>query len=82
MSLKPWLRCSPWLCGRTVCAGRISVCAQTYPTKPIRMVIPFAPGGNTDIIGRIFVPKMAEIIGQQIIVDNRGGAGGMIGTEF
>ncbi len=55
--------------------------AQNYPSKPIRMVIPFAPGGNTDIIGRIFAPKMAEFIGQQIIIDNRGGAGGAIGTE-
>ncbi len=55
--------------------------AQNYPVKTIRMVIPFAAGGNTDIIGRIFVPKMAEILGQQIIIDNRGGAGSMIGTE-
>jgi len=55
--------------------------AQNYPVKTIRLVIPFAAGGNTDIIGRIFVPKMAEIIGQQIIIDNRGGAGSMIGTE-
>jgi tripartite-type tricarboxylate transporter receptor subunit TctC len=55
--------------------------AQSYPNKPIRMVIPFAAGGNTDIIGRIFAPKMAEILGQQIIIDNRGGAGGTIGTE-
>ncbi|MGA0114294.1 MAG: Bug family tripartite tricarboxylate transporter substrate binding protein [Burkholderiales bacterium] len=57
------------------------VAAQNYPAKTIRMVIPFAAGGNTDIIGRIFAPKMAEIIGQQIIIDNRGGAGGTIGTE-
>jgi len=55
--------------------------AQNYPTRTIRMVIPFAAGGNTEIIGRIFVPKMAEIIGQQIIIDNRGGAGGTIGSE-
>ena len=55
--------------------------AQNYPTKTIRMIIPFAAGGNTDIIGRIFAPKMAEIIGQQIIIDNRGGAGSVIGTE-
>lgn len=55
--------------------------AQNYPARTIRMVIPFAAGGNTDIIGRIFAPKMAEIIGQQIIIDNRGGAGGTIGTE-
>lgn len=56
--------------------------AQNYPARTIRMVIPFAPGGNTDIIGRVFVPKMAEIIGQQIIIDNRGGAGSVIGTEI
>jgi tripartite-type tricarboxylate transporter receptor subunit TctC len=56
--------------------------AQNYPAKTIRLVIPFAAGGNTDIIGRIFAPKMAEIIGQQIIIDNRGGAGGTIGTEL
>lgn len=56
--------------------------AQNYPNKPVRMVIPFAAGGNTDIIGRIFAPKMAEILGQQIIIDNRGGAGGTIGTEY
>ena len=59
----------------------IPVQAQNYPAKTIRMVIPFAAGGNTDIIGRIFVPKMAEILGQQIIIDNRGGAGSVIGTE-
>ena len=62
-------------------AALFPVAAQNYPTKTIRMVIPFAAGGNTDIIGRIFAPKMAEIIGQQIIIDNRGGAGGTIGTE-
>jgi tripartite-type tricarboxylate transporter receptor subunit TctC len=56
--------------------------AQDYPNKPIRMVIPFSPGGNTDIIGRIFTPKMGELLGQQIIVDNRGGAGGTIGTAY
>ncbi len=55
--------------------------AQAYPAKPVRMIVPFAPGGNTDIIGRIFAPKMSEILGQQIIVDNRGGAGSTIGSE-
>jgi len=55
--------------------------AQPYPAKPVRMVVPFAPGGNTDIIARVFAPKMGEILGQQIIIDNRGGAGSTIGTE-
>jgi tripartite-type tricarboxylate transporter receptor subunit TctC len=55
--------------------------APAYPTKPIRMVVPFAPGGNTDIIARVFAPKMGEILGQQIVIENRGGAGSTIGTE-
>ena len=55
--------------------------AQSYPVKPVRMIVPFAPGGNTDIIARVFAPKMGEILGQQIVIDNRGGAGSTIGTE-
>ena len=55
--------------------------AQAYPVKPVRMIVPFVPGGNTDIIGRVFAPKMSELLGQQIVVENRGGAGGVIGTE-
>jgi tripartite-type tricarboxylate transporter receptor subunit TctC len=45
------------------------------------MIVPFVPGGNTDIIARVYAPKMAELIGQQIVVENRGGAGGTIGSE-
>lgn len=56
--------------------------AQTYPAKTVRMIVPFAPGGNTDIIARVFAPKMAEALGQQVIIDNRGGAGSTIGTEI
>ena len=56
-------------------------CGQSYPAKPVRMIVPFVPGGNTDIIARVFAPRMAELIGQQIVVENRGGAGGVIGTE-
>jgi tripartite-type tricarboxylate transporter receptor subunit TctC len=55
--------------------------AQTYPARPVRMVVPFPAGGPTDIVGRTMAQKMSELLGQQVIVDNRGGAGGMIGTE-
>ena len=55
--------------------------AQNFPTKPIRVLVPFVPGGNVDLIARTIAPKMSEALGQQVIVDNRGGAGGIIGTD-
>ena len=63
-------------------SASVTALAQAYPTKAVRMIVPFPPGGNTDIIARIVVPRMAEDIGQQIIIDNRGGAGSIIGTEI
>jgi len=56
--------------------------AQTYPTKAIRLIVPFAPGGNVDITARAIGPVLAEALGQQIIIDNRGGAGGTIGADL
>jgi tripartite-type tricarboxylate transporter receptor subunit TctC len=53
-----------------------------YPTKPIRLIVPFPPGGGNDIVGRIGAPRRGEARGRQVIVDNRGGAGGTIGTEL
>src|SRR6266850_2369667 len=55
--------------------------AQDFPTKPIRMVVPYAPGGLPDTMTRIIGPKMSEALGQQIVVENRPGAGGISGTE-
>jgi tripartite-type tricarboxylate transporter receptor subunit TctC len=56
--------------------------AQPYPSKPIRLIVPAAPGGGTDITARSFVPQLADNLGQPIVIENRGGAGGVIGTEF
>jgi len=55
--------------------------AQNYPTRPITLVVPFPPGGSTTIVARIVTDRMADAIGQQFVVDNRGGAGGTLGTR-
>src|SRR6185503_4231266 len=55
--------------------------AQSYPARPIRVIVPFAPGGNVDINARTIAPGRGEILRQQVVVDNRAGAGGTIGTD-
>jgi tripartite-type tricarboxylate transporter receptor subunit TctC len=56
--------------------------AQSYPDRPIRLIVPFAAGGTVDIIARIVGARLAEVAGSKVIIDNRGGAGGVIGTEM
>jgi tripartite-type tricarboxylate transporter receptor subunit TctC len=63
------------------CAGAATVLAQGYPTKTVRLIVPFPAGGGSDIVGRIVAARLTEQMKQQVIVDNRGGAGGSIGTE-
>ncbi|MDW8469536.1 MAG: tripartite tricarboxylate transporter substrate binding protein [Burkholderiales bacterium] len=55
--------------------------AQDWPAKPIRFIVPYPPGGGTDVIARIVQPRLAEALGQTIVIENRGGAGGVVGTE-
>ncbi len=56
--------------------------SQAYPTKPMRMIVPFTPGGGTDILARTIGQKLTETLGQQVVVDNRAGAGGTLGAEM
>src|SRR3954468_8804621 len=73
-----------------LCASVAAACAtagaegaaQTYPTKPVRLIVPFPPGGSNDIVGRLMAQELTEKLGRQVIVDNRGGAGGGVGSEI
>jgi tripartite-type tricarboxylate transporter receptor subunit TctC len=75
------LFCSALLAVSALAAGPVTA-AQPYPERPIRFIVPFPPGGGTDGLARILAPRLTEILGQQIIVDNRGGAQGNIGTAL
>jgi tripartite-type tricarboxylate transporter receptor subunit TctC len=63
-------------------AASASVAAQTYPSKPVRMIVPFPPGAGVDIVTRAVSGRLAEALGQQLIIDNRAGAGGILGAEL
>src|SRR6478672_10897624 len=67
-----------------LCAGSsaAAIAQNNYPTKAVRLIVPFPPGGSTDIIARLVGQKLGERLGHEIVIDNRGGAGGTIGTEI
>src|SRR2546422_5606400 len=69
-------------CALAALAISASAQAQVYPTKPIRMIVAYPPGGGTDIVGRMVAQKLGETLGQSVLVENRGGASGNIGTEL
>lgn len=63
--------------------GGMSAIAQgVYPTRPIRLIVPYAPGGGTDILGRLLAQALTEALGQQVVIDNRPGANAMIGSSI
>jgi tripartite-type tricarboxylate transporter receptor subunit TctC len=70
---------------KTLAALVVSVAALTahaYPDRPIKLIVPFAPGGSADFVGRLLAQKMSESLGQPVVVENKGGASGMLGNDF
>ena len=63
-------------------AGSAVVLAQAYPNKPVRLIVPFAPGGFTDVVARILGQRLSAVMGQQFVIENKAGAGSTIGTDF
>ena len=70
-----------WLCIGAAVFTAAAASAQDFPSKPIRLIVPFPPGGPNDIIARVVGQKMSELLKQQVVIDNRGGAGGALGTD-
>ena len=67
----------------TLCSMSVSpISAQTYPRKPLRMVVGFPPGGGNDLLARTVSPKLSELLSQSVVVDNKPGAGGNVAAEF
>jgi tripartite-type tricarboxylate transporter receptor subunit TctC len=81
--LPQWIRdCACLSAALTVMTAFTAAAAEVYPARPIRVMVPFSPGGGTDILARIMSVKMTELLGQNYVIDNRPGASGQIGTEI
>src|SRR5690606_34644155 len=79
MAMTKGRACATALLGACLCAPLVAA-AQSYPTKPVRVIVVFPPGGSNDVTARIVFQKMSEIVGQQFVVENRGGAAGSLGA--
>src|SRR5690242_15667223 len=66
----------------TIAAGAVHAAEQTFPTKPVRLIVPFPAGGGVDIVARSLAPNLTERWGQQVVVDNRAGAGTTLGADL
>ena len=64
------------------CVGAVPQAGAAYPERPIRMIVPSTPGGGADLATRIVMPKLGELLGEQIVIANRGGASGNLGAEL
>ena len=71
-----------WMAGVLVVPGTTDAAEQGYPSKPVRLILPFAPGGGTDITGRILAQKLSDLWNVPVVVDNRPGAGSTVGTAI
>jgi tripartite-type tricarboxylate transporter receptor subunit TctC len=80
MTFKRWA--APLLASALLAAGTMSAPAQNYPTKPIKLVLPYSPGGIIDYVGRTLAQHLGETIGQPVVAENRPGAGGIAGTDM
>jgi tripartite-type tricarboxylate transporter receptor subunit TctC len=84
----PFFRTHPFYFAAALCAaasptaGFAQAAAGAYPSKPVRVIVPFPPGSGVDLVTRMVVPRIGESLGQSFVIDNRGGAGGIVGTEF